>query len=46
MKKSDIKNLIFLTLFHGLSFEILEKKIGCTRLIIFQEGKVGAVKLV
>ena len=27
LKKSDIKNLILLFLFHGLSFDILEKKI-------------------
>ena len=38
-KKSDIQ--ILLLLFHGLSFDILEKKEknGVTRLIIFQEGQ-------
>ena len=26
IKKSDIKHLIFLFLFHGLSYDVLEKK--------------------
>ena len=41
-KKSDIKKTYLLLLFHGLSFDILEKnkkKIGVTRLIILQEGQ-------
>ena len=41
LKKSDIKTLVLLFLFHGLSIDILEKgkKSGVTRRIIFQEGQ-------